>query len=183
MLVLLDNSILLVVVLLTKSLVLNIPIRFADVYVAVIVAGLTAVDTVIPVPPVSSSVIFGDVETVPVVIPKPLPTVILFVKLKYGILVIPNPFPENFVAVKVSVTNVSPVLVVVKPLPFPIIIWFAVLLIVACFVDNSVPRPIILDVAKLGICDIVKVPVVIFEASSDGICDAVNPVKLAPLPL
>ena len=59
------------------------------------------------------------------------------------------------IKVFVNVLNVSPDEVVVEPLPFPIIIWFATLFIVACFPDNAVSSPVILEVAKSGICDIV----------------------------
>ena len=68
------------------------------------------------------------------------------------------------IKVFVNVLNVSPVEVVVEPLPFPIISWFAMLLIVACFPDNAVSNPVILEVAK------------------SGIWDAVNPDRFAPLP-
>ena len=40
---------------------------------------------------------------------------------------------------------------------------------VACFVPNAVSSPVICDVGKLGICAVVKVPVVILAASSEGI--------------
>ena len=43
------------------------------------------------------------------------------------------------------------------------------LLIVACFPDNAVSNPVILEVAKSGISDVAKVPVVIFPASNAGI--------------
>ena len=56
------------------------------------------------------------------------------------------------------------------------------LLMVPCFPDNTVSRFIILDVAKFGICDVAKIPLVIFEVFSGGICATVNPVRFAPLP-
>ena len=74
----------------------------------------------------------------------------------------------------VLLLNVSPAEVVVAPLPLPIIIWFAVLLMVACFVPNAVSSPVICDVGKLGICAVVKVPVVILAASSEGIWVVAN---------
>ena len=58
-----------------------------------IVAGLTVVFIIIPVPADKLSVRFGDVAADPGDISNPLPTVSLFVRLKYGILLRLDPEP------------------------------------------------------------------------------------------
>ena len=83
---------------------LNIPMRSVEAYVAPIVIGLTAVFIAIPVPAMKFVVITGDNVALPVVIANPLPTVTLFVRLKYGILLRPEPEPLNDVAVTVNGT-------------------------------------------------------------------------------
>ena len=77
----------------SKYVELNILIKLVEAYVAPIVIGFTAVFIAIPVPAEKFVVITGDDVVLPDVIDNPLPTVTLFVRLKYGILLRPEPEP------------------------------------------------------------------------------------------